>query len=77
MRIKFVGKDQPAPAHITDGNTLIELPADQSKPFEHPEASRILKVLPELYKPVNGDGTSKQSKPASDQSGSTDETLQS
>lgn len=51
LKIAYVGKD-PAPASITDGSTHIVMPEDQSKPFVHAEARRILKVMPELYKPV-------------------------
>jgi hypothetical protein len=55
-RIKFVGKDAAAPGHIIDGKTRIDLPADQKKPFTHEHAKRILKVMPELYKPVKPKG---------------------
>lgn len=51
LKIKFVGKGE-APAFITDGVTRIELPADQTKPFSHRDADRILKVAREQYKQV-------------------------
>ena len=56
LRIKYVGKTIPAPPFIIDGNAQIMLPADQSKPFAHVEARRILQVMPELYKPVISKG---------------------
>ena len=51
-KIKFIGKNQPAPEFITDGNIKIDLPKDQSQPFAHEHRTRILRVAPELYKPV-------------------------
>ena len=50
-RIKYVGKLHAAPKGI-GGARAIKLPADQSKPFTHPDADLILKLLPELYKKV-------------------------
>lgn len=52
QKIKFVGKDHEAPKFLTDGNIRIDLPENQSKPFTHKDAKRILKVAPEMYKPV-------------------------
>lgn len=37
---------------ISNGDLTIRLPKDQSKPFHHPDAARIVRLLPELYKPV-------------------------
>lgn len=51
LRIKFVGKNTPAPKQINGAHKII-LPSDQSKPFTHVDADLILKLLPELYKPV-------------------------
>ncbi|HEY0049019.1 MAG TPA: hypothetical protein VGB68_07025 [Pyrinomonadaceae bacterium] len=52
LRIKFVGKDHEAPKFLIDGNLRIDLPENQSKPFPHDHAKRILKVASEMYKPV-------------------------
>ena len=54
LKIKFVGgkKGEDAPEFLTDGNTRINLPRTQRRAFFHPDAKRILKVAPELYKPV-------------------------
>lgn len=52
QQIKFVGKKQEAPEFLTDGSTKIVLPENQSKPFTHSEAKRILRAFPELYKKV-------------------------
>lgn len=50
--IAFVGKNHPPIEFVTDGENLIQLPAGQSAPFYHPDAARIIRLLPELYKPV-------------------------
>ena len=52
LKIKFVGKGINAPTFINDVKRRIDLPADQSKPFTHPDAKRILKLQSELYKKV-------------------------
>ena len=54
MKIKFVGaKSGKQPLQqLTDGNNLIELPENQAKPFDHPDARAILQHAPELYKQV-------------------------
>lgn len=49
--IAFVGK-KDAPAKISDGMDTLVLPEDQSKPFYHKDAVRIIQIAPELYKPV-------------------------
>lgn len=52
--IAFVGtlaKREPL-RQISDGMDTIELPEDQSKPFYHEDAVRIIQIVPELYKPV-------------------------
>ena len=56
LKIKFVGKREAAPEFLSDGNLKITLPKDQSKPFAHVDAKRILRAFPELYKPVNEKG---------------------
>ncbi|HEX8248970.1 MAG TPA: hypothetical protein VF599_12405 [Pyrinomonadaceae bacterium] len=54
--IAFVGKkDGREPIlSITNGETVIVLPTAnaQSKPFYHPNAKTIVRLFPELYKPV-------------------------
>ena len=59
FKIKFVGgkSGESAPSFLTDGNTRIVLPTDQSKPFAHASAKRILRVAPELYKRVGVRGS--------------------
>lgn len=53
--IAFIGREkngfQPLTL-INDGDTTIVLPADQSKPFFHAEAKRIIRLYPWIYKPV-------------------------
>lgn len=52
--IAFVGaKDGKQPfAFIYNGNTMIVMPEDQSKPFFHAEAKKICRLFPLLYKAV-------------------------
>ena len=52
LKIKFVGKNTPAPEFINDGSLKITLPKDQKRAFTHKDAKRILKLFPELYKKV-------------------------
>lgn len=57
-KIKYVGKLHAAPKQI-NGARIVKLPPDQSKPFTHPNADLILKLLPELYKKVTRKGRKK------------------
>lgn len=52
--IAFVGKkdEREAPLQLTDGDNIITLPANQSKPFYHPDAKLIIRLYGWLYKPV-------------------------
>ncbi|MEO6588888.1 MAG: hypothetical protein ABIP06_06120 [Pyrinomonadaceae bacterium] len=52
LKIKFVGKTEPAPEFLTDGRSKIVLPKNQNRPFAHKESARICRLFPELYKPV-------------------------
>jgi hypothetical protein len=53
--IAFVGRAknhfQPLTV-INNGDTMIVLPEDQSKPFFHQEAATIIRLFPTHYKPV-------------------------
>lgn len=52
--IAFVGQklNREALRKISDGMDTIRLPEDQTKPFFHKDAARIVQIAPELYKPV-------------------------
>jgi hypothetical protein len=53
--IAFVGRNknrfEPL-RQINNGDMTIKLPADQSKPFFHPDGKKICKLYPHHYKPV-------------------------